>query len=441
MNTMVASDNHELAAKRRLLSRLLANESIGENRAHENVESKIGKQSDNLANDTESRKKLIRQEYPLLRERAYFNFGFQGTLHRDVIKTVEQTIFDLQNLGASTAEAQAHSELELQATRQVLAKNLGTKPENIALTENTTVGCNIILWGIDWQSGDEILLTDSENPSLLIAVESLRRRFDLAVEIVPLTKMNDADLLEFLNAHLKRKTKLLVVSNVLWDSGRVLPMRQIMELCRGKTRVLVDGAQSMGMMPLNVEDLSVDFYAFSGQKWLCGPEGTGGLYIKPETFPELKTTFVGWRGLSPLLSENCLTLYQDARRFEISTTSTALQAGLRTALKIHDDFADAHWRYLHLLETSGHLWNKLQELAQTGLPIHCLSPTAPSSGLVTFEVQGYDPQSLIKFLAAQGIILRHIPQTSYIRACLHYLTTVDEIDELVIGLKLFSNKR
>lgn len=439
-NTMTTSDNHELAAKRRLLSRLLANEGIGENRARRNAESKIDNQSDNPANDTESRKKLVRQEYPLLRERAYFNFGFQGTLHRDVIKTVEQTMFDLQNLGASTAEAQIHSQLELHATRQILAKNLGTKPENIALTENATVGCNIILWGIDWQSGDKILLTDSENPSLLIAIESLRQRFDLAVEIIP-TATSDADLLEFLNVRLDEKTKLLVVSNVLWDSGRVLPMSQIMDLCHGKTRVLVDGAQSMGMMPLNVTDLSIDFYAFGGQKWLCGPEGTGGLYIKPDAFSELKTTFAGWRGLSAEMSEDCLTLYEDARRFEVSTASTALQAGLRTALRIHDDFADANWRYEHLLEMSGRLWNKLQVLVQTGFPLRCLSPTAPASGLVTFEVPHHDPQRLIKFLAAQGIILRHIPQTSYIRACLHYLTTVDEIDELVISLKLFFKTR
>lgn len=435
---MVTSDNHELAAKRRLLSRLLANETISENRSHQSVESRIGNQSENPENDVESRKKLVRQEYPALRERAYFNFGFQGALHKDVIKIIEQTMFDLQNLGASTAKAQIHSHLEFQLTRQILAKNIGTTPENIALTENATVGCNIILWGLDWQPGDRILLTDSENPTLLIAVESLQRRYNLEVDIIPLATMSDADLLDFLTHHLKRKTKLLVISHVLWDSGRVLPIRQIMELCGDKTRVLVDGAQSMGMIPLSVEDLSIDFYAFGGQKWLCGPEGTGGLYIKPEALRELKTTFAGWRGLSPELSENQLTLHEDARRFEIGSTSTALQAGLRTALKIHDDFADANWRYNHLLKMSSYLWNKLYELSQIGFPVRCLSPTAPASGLVTFEVPGFDPQRLNEFFATQGIILRHIPQTAYLRVCLHYLTTVDEIDELVISLKLFS---
>ena len=436
-STMMTSDNPELAAKRRLLSRLLANETVSENRSHQSVKSRIDNQPENPENDVESRKKLVRQDYPALRERAYFNFGFQGALHQDVIKIVEQTIYDLQDLGASTAEAQIRSQIEFQSTRQVLAENIGTIPENIVLTENTTVSCNIILWGLDWQPGDQIILTDSENPTLLIAVESLRRRYNLKVEIIPLTTMSDADLLDFLICHLTRKTKLLVISHVLWDSGRVLPISQIMELCGDKTKVLVDGAQSMGMIPLNVENSSIDFYAFGGQKWLCGPEGTGGLYIRPEVRRDIKTTFAGWRGLSPELSENRPTLHEDARRFEIGSTSTALQAGLRTALRIHDEFADASWRYSHLLEMSFNLWNKLYELSQLGFPVRCLSPTAPASGLVTFEVPGFDPQRLNKFLATQGIILRHIPQTNYLRACLHYLTTVNEIDELVISLKLF----
>jgi L-cysteine/cystine lyase len=195
------------------------------------------------------------------------------------------------------------------------------------------------------------------------------------------------------------------------------------------------------MLELDLKGSQIDFYAFGGQKWLCGPEGTGALYISPTADEKLQTTFTGWRGLAGLDNNNALMLHADARRFEIASSSTSLQAGLRAALECHNDFAPARWIFEHILEMSHYLWQKLQDLSQAGFPIRCLSTVAPASGLVSFEVEHYDPVRLVRFLEVQGILTRFIKLPACIRACVHYLTTTDEIDELVAGIKLFVRSR
>ncbi len=446
-NKAEKSSSQELAAKRRLLSRLINSEIDGENPPSKNREGKPQGKFQNLGIDIEGKKQQARLQYPALRQRAYFNYGAQGPLAESAMTAIFQTMLELQYLGSFSAEAQARSQLEFQLTRQSLAKLLGVESENIVLTENTTSACNIVLWGLDWQHGDHLLVSDCENPSLMIAIEYLRRRYSLDVEVLSLTELNDREILEVIDASLKQRTRLLVLSHVLWNTGRLLPLDKIMQGCAAgnrhfsTARVLVDGAQTVGMLELDLNTSQIDFYAFGGQKWLCGPEGTGALYISRTALNELQPTFTGWRGLAGSNDNNTLVMHTDARRFEIASSSTALQAGLRAALECHNDFAPAGWIFEHILEMSRYLWQKLQDLSQAGFPIRCLSAVAPASGLVSFEVEEYDPVRLVRFLEVQGILTRFINPPACIRACVHYLTTTDEIDELVTGIKLFVKSR
>src|SRR5688572_7456360 len=147
----VKIDDREVAAKRRLLSRLLSHEAADAAASYSRDDSVIESQLLDFAHNIEDRKRRIREDYPVLQRCAYFNYGAQGTLHKNVIDSIQKTLVELQQLGASSSEAQARSLLESQLLRRSLAKLLGVKSENIVLTENTTIGCNIVLWGIDWQ--------------------------------------------------------------------------------------------------------------------------------------------------------------------------------------------------------------------------------------------------------------------------------------------------
>jgi L-cysteine/cystine lyase len=316
---------------------------------------------------------------------------------------------------------------------------LGTTPETITLTENVTVGCNIPLWGIDWQAGEQILMTDCEHPGVIAAVGEICRRFGVGVVICPiLTTLNQGDPVAVIQQHLTPQTRLVVLSHLLWNTGQLLPLAEIVELCHAysasnkKIQVLVDAAQSVGCLPLNLPELKVDYYAFTGHKWLCGPAGVGGLYISPEAFSQLQPTFVGWRGVRTDKMGQPQQWQADGKKFEVATSAYPEYEGLREAIATQNQWGNAQARYQRIKALSSYLWEQLNQIAR----IKCLKTTPPEAGLVSFQIpENCDRNALVQALEQQGFFLRTIYHPDCIRACVHYLTLPEEIERLVRAIE------
>jgi L-cysteine/cystine lyase len=314
----------------------------------------------------------------------------------------------------------------------VIASELGVTAQSIALTENVTVGCNIALWGLNWQPGDRILMSDCEHPGVIASILAICRRFQVAVDLFPLLDtLNTGDAVATITAHLQPQTRLVVLSHVLWNTGQVLPLAEIAAGIRQypdaerRIQILVDAAQSVGLLPLNLAQLDIDFYAFTGHKWWCGPEGVGGLYIHPDAMASLDPIFIGWRGLD--YSKSDLPLVDDARRYEVATSAYPLYAGLRAAITIHQAWGSAIERSTKIVSLATYLWENLHQLPG----IKCLNDTAPRSGLVSFQVGSGNHAKLVQALEDRHFYLRTIVNPDCIRACTHYFTTTAEIDELI----------
>ncbi len=325
---------------------------------------------------------------------------------------------------------------ESNLTRQAIASELGVSAETIALTENVTAGCNIALWGLNWQPGDRILLSDCEHPGVIASIKEICRRFQVVVDLFPLmATLDSGDPVAIITQHLQPQTRLVVLSHVLWNTGQVLPLAEIAAGIRQYSlgaqpiRILVDAAQSVGLLPLNLGQLGIDFYAFTGHKWWCGPEGVGGLYIHPDALNSLDPTFIGWRSLD--YSRSDLPLVNDARRYEVATSAYPLYAGLRAAIATHQGWGSAADRASKIVSLATYLWENLQQVAG----INCLNQTAPQSGLVSFQVRLADRAKLVKDLEDRHFYLRTIVDPDCIRACVHYFTTTTEIDELIQCLR------
>jgi L-cysteine/cystine lyase len=389
-----------------------------------------------------------RQQFPALSNKAYFNYGGQGPMPQaalDAILDAYQQIQSQGPFGLKTSELVARSS---NLTRQAIASELGVTADTIALTENVTAGCNIALWGLNWQPGDRILLSDCEHPGVIASIKEICRRFQVVVDLFPLmATLNTGDPVAVVTAHLQPQTRLVVLSHVLWNTGQVLPLaeiaagiRQYSQVNRVSTgedqptiRILVDAAQSVGLLPLNLAQLGIDFYAFTGHKWWCGPEGVGGVYIHPEALASLEPTFIGWRGLD--YSRSDLPLVNDARRYEVATSAYPLYAGLRAAIATHQAWGSAEHRASKILSLATYLWENLQQVSG----IKCLSLTAPQSGLVSFQVVAGNHAKLVKNLEDRHFYLRTIVEPDCIRACTHYFTTTTEIDELIQCLSKLIN--
>ncbi len=382
---------------------------------------------------SQSQLELHRQQFPALANKTYFNYGGQGPIPRSAIEAINNAQEYIQTYGPFSTKVNSWIAEQVEQTRKAIASELNTTPDTITLTEDVTVGCNIALWGIDWKSGDRILLTDCEHPGIIATVREIGRRFGVEIDTCPImATLNAGDPVQIIEQYLKPRTRLVVLSHLLWNTGQVLPLDKIVQVCRGaNVRILADAAQSVGCLPLNLAQLGVDFYAFTGHKWWCGAAGVGGLYVHPEARESLQPTFIGWRGILTDSKGNPTTWQPDGRRYEVATSAYPQYAGLRAAISTHQQWGNAEERYQQICNLSKYLWQKLTQIPE----IKCLKALPPAAGLVSFQVS--NNRQLVEFLESQQIMTRILLDPNCVRACVHYLTLTSEIDRLVAEIEKF----
>ena len=208
---------------------------------------------------------------------------------------------------------------------------LNASPDEICHTENTTEGLNIVINGLSWRSGDEIITFDLEHSSVLIPSYFQRRRHEAVVKVLPLTTDESWDgILSKVEAALTERTRLVFLSHIQYSCGLRMPVREIRNLTRDRDiLLLVDGAQTAGHISLDMMDLDCDFYAIPGHKWLLGSEGAGALYIRNDRIPQVEPMKVAGRAALPhgdpyQFEPNISSM----DKFRLTSTSTALQAGM-----------------------------------------------------------------------------------------------------------------
>lgn len=385
----------------------------------------------------------FRQQFPALHAKAYFNYGGQGPLSHAALEAIRTGFEQVQQLGPFSGKVYHWVTQATEQLRRTIAHELGTTPDTISLTEDVTVGCNIALWGIDWKFGDHLLMSDCEHPGVIAATQEIARRFGVEVSTCPLqATLNEGDPVAVIASHLRSQTRLVVLSHILWNTGQVLPLAEIVAACHSYSlkrpiRVLVDAAQSVGVLPLNLEAIGVDFYAFTGHKWWCGPEGVGGLYVHPTARETLHPTFIGWRGITKDASGLPTGWQPDGRRYEVATSAYPLYAGLNAAIALHQACGSSQARYQRIKTLSRSLWQHLK-----GLPgVTCLRTTPPETGLVSFRLANQAHDQLVQFLEARDILTRTILDPACVRACVHHFTLESEIERLVQAVAEFVGMR
>jgi L-cysteine/cystine lyase len=375
-----------------------------------------------------------RQQFPALKNKLYFNYGGQGPLCQAALDAIQSAYLNVQAIGPFTGAANRWVTEQVEETRVAIATHLNVASPTITLTDSVSTGCNIALWGLNWQPGDHLLLTDCEHPSVFATAQQLQRRFGIEFSMCPISEtLNTGDPTAVVVDHLKPQTRMLGISHVLWNTGQVLPLQAISQACRQQNpelMIMVDAAQSVGVLPLHLAELDVDCYAFTGHKWWCGPDGLGGLYVSPNALEKLEPTYMGWRGVTVNPSGYPTGWQPDGRRFEIATSAYPLFVGLTAALAYQGQWGTATERYQRILHLSQSLWQQLNEISA----VHCLRTSAPESGLVSFTIEGIDHQKVVQELEHQQMMVRLIADPNSVRACVHYLTLETEIEQLTAQL-------
>jgi L-cysteine/cystine lyase len=290
--------------------------------------------------------------------------------------------------------------------RERLAALVSADPAQVALTGSTTDGCNIVVSGLGLGAGDEVVTTTDEHFGLIGPLHASGAR----VVVMP----PDADAIV---AAVTPRTKLLALSHVLWTTGQVLPVHQLRE--RTGIPILVDGAQSVGA--ISVDGRGLDFLAMSGQKWLCGPDPTGGLVVAdPEGLRVAHPSYFSQQEHRP---DGSFTPWPGARRFEPGWLSTASLAGLLAALELRPE-----WCFERALETAERCRSLLGDAG------HDVVVPTERATLVSWRPHVEEPASVVERLAGASVVVRELPGTGLVRASVGWWTSDDDLDRLVGAL-------
>jgi L-cysteine/cystine lyase len=342
--------------------------------------------------------------FPVLERIAYLNAGTFGPLATPAVEAMRaEQERDLAEgrVGKDWFERANGLRAEL---RDKLAALVGVERAQVALTASTTDGCNAVLSGLGLQPEDEVVTTTDEHFALLGPLHASGAR----VIVVP------PDPEQILGAVTPR-TRLLALSEVTWTTGVRLPLRELRE--RSGLPVLADAAQSVGAVEVDVHGL--DFIAFSGQKWLCGPDATGGLVVAdPE---QLRVARPAYFAQSTYQPDGSFTPRAGAARFEPNWLAVASLAGFLAALDVSPD-----WRY----EQAATMTARCRELLA---PLVALEPG--DATLVSFRPGAEEPEALAARLAERGVMVRDIPGRGLVRASVGWWTSEDDLQRLAAALR------
>ena len=240
--------------------------------------------------------KRVQGEFLLDKDWTYLNNGTLGPTPKPVYYTLVERYHDLaQDPGQPNTDQSAAAD----EVRRKAAMFVGADVDEIALVRNTTEGMSFMLNGLDLKAGDEILTTFHEHSGGMQPCRLKAKRYGVVIKEVkwPAPAEDPAVILNAFNDAITPRTRVFMVSHVMYQSGSMVPLKQLAALARSKGIVTaVDGAHPVGMLKMDMHDLGIDYYASSSHKWLCAPTGAGILYLRRASQDQLWPTVVssGW---------------------------------------------------------------------------------------------------------------------------------------------------
>ncbi|MFL5827028.1 MAG: aminotransferase class V-fold PLP-dependent enzyme [Thermoleophilaceae bacterium] len=351
----------------------------------------------------------FRAEFPVLDRIAYLNTGSVGPVPSRGAAAARERI-DTELLEGRAGQSAWESLLDLtERLREGYTRMLGGDVDEVAVTRSTTDGCNAVIWALELGEGDEVLTSDEEHPGLLAPLNQARRRRGIEVRVVPFDEIA---------SEIRPQTKLVACSHVSWASGRVADFEA---LAAAEPMVLLDGAQGLGAVPVDVRAFGCDFYAASGQKWLCGPNSSGCLWVRSERLAELSTPWPIFE--SVVDPERALEspMREDAHRFDSGVLASHSAAWSLAAIELFEEFG-VGWMHERAASLADRLADSLRERGFDVVP-------RGRSTLVCWRDP--DPPTTVERLAAQKLVVRHIPGAGVVRASVGAWTSEEELERLV----------
>lgn len=350
----------------------------------------------------------FRAQFPVFVRRSYLNAGTEGPVPHQAVEVVRRRM-DTEAQDGRCGRGYIEEVMALAGeVRARYAGVLGCSESEVALTGSTTDGVNTVISGLDLHAGDEVLTSDEEHPGLLAPLGRARRRLGIVVRVAPLAE---------LAAAVSSATRLIACSHVSYVGGRTADVEA---LAATGVPVLLDAAQALGAIPVDVQRLGCAFYAASGQKWLCGPEGSGCLFVHRGHLDDLLAPWPGYGSVADP---------ERALEFEPAEGTARLDHGFPVGLRSAWALAslavleEAGWEWVHERALSLAQW-LAERLGERGLEV------APRGRSTLVSWAAADAAAEVERLAAAGIVVRSIPGRGLVRASVGAWSSEEELERL-----------
>jgi selenocysteine lyase/cysteine desulfurase len=381
----------------------------------------------------------VRADTPGVDHVVHFNNAGSSLPTRQVVDAVVEHLRREAEIGGY--EAAAEREDRWEHTYDALARLIGAHRDEIAVVENATRAWDMAFYSFPFRPGDRILTGHAEYASNWIALQQVANRTGASVEVVPDDEHGQIDVAA-LERMIDERVKLVSLVHVPMTTGLVNPVADVGRVTRAAgVPLLLDACQSIGQLPVDVNEIGCDMLSATGRKFLRGPRGTGFLYVRRELIEQLEPPFLDLHS-AEWEADGSYRIRDDARRFENWETYYAGKIGLGVAADYaHALGADAIWARLQQL--AGRLRDGLS--ATDGVTVRDQGLT--KAAIVTFTVEGLAATEVQRALASERINVNVQRKQSawldlgergldeVVRSSVHYYNTDGEIDRLVDAVR------
>lgn len=366
----------------------------------------------------------LRAEFPICGRVTYLNHAATGPISRKVAAAVgrQAEIHNFRNESATAQFAVVYDECRAAAARLV-----GSRPERVAFIQNTSHGISLLAGGQDWAEGDNVVVPEMEFPSNYLAWLALENQ---GVELRKLRLVDGRVTPEQLQQTIDERTKIVTLSQVQYFNGFRADLAAIADVTHNHgAKLIVDGTQSVGAVPVDVEAMGIDALVVSSHKWMLGPLGIGFMALSDAMFETTRVSQIGWLSVNdPFAFNRTIDLPDDATRFEPGTENSAGIYGLAARLKEIEAYT------LKGIEARILGLNSRLADALTSQGFEIRSPMEPGtrSGILSFRRPDVATPSTVEALEKKGIYIGY--REGALRASPHYYNSEEEIDALVEAL-------
>lgn len=366
----------------------------------------------------------ICKAYPVNKEMIWLNNCGTTPAGNHIVKTLSRFIEGYAKKGVLT-ETAVYPEVQ-HNIKKILGNLLNCSPDELSLIHNTAEGMNFISHGLNLSREDEVILLENEYPSNIYPWRHLEEK-GVKLVITPMESSPEAFFKAF-ERSITKKTRVVSLSAVHWCTGMPFPLNQVGTLCRENgIDLVVDGAQGVGMQPIDIQKDHISYMAFSAWKWLLGPLGMGILFVAKEKLPLLKPVFIGTDSVVraeeylPYKSE----LKPSADRFTFSTANFNDWVYLEASLKFLYDIGFVSVRE-RIFELSARLSKGLTE---TGFNVFSNRFPSYQTGIVVCEKPGVNPDVVMSHLKKNQIVAAK--RLGRVRFSPHVYNSMEQIDEVI----------